>query len=138
MRNPLIAKLHIAKKQLGLDDASYRAVLERATGKTSSKDLGERQLVAAVEAFKALGFKAAAPRPVAKEEPRKPYVAKIYALWGDLERSGTLNDASLQALSSFIKRQTGMDRAEWLGPEDANKVTEGLKAWLQRIRKSKP
>jgi phage gp16-like protein len=128
-RNPLIAKLHIAKKQLGLDDASYRAVLMAATGKASSRDMREHELVAVMEAFKKQGFRA--PHP----PPRKAYVTKIYALWGDLQRRGTLADPSMKALGSFIHRQTGMHRAEWLSPEDANKVTEGLKAWLARSRK---
>jgi phage gp16-like protein len=131
-RNPLIAKLHIAKKQLGLDDASYRAVLMAATGKASSRDMREHELVAVMEAFKKQGFRATTP---ATKEGRKPYVTKIYALWGDLQRRGTLADPSMKALGSFIHRQTGMHRAEWLSPEDANKVTEGLKAWLARSRK---
>lgn len=28
-RKPLLGKLHLAKKQLGLDDATYRAILAR-------------------------------------------------------------------------------------------------------------
>ena len=35
MRRALIAKIKIAQKELGLDDATYRAVLERVTGKRS-------------------------------------------------------------------------------------------------------
>jgi phage gp16-like protein len=136
--NPLIAKLHIAKKQLGLDDASYRALLVAATGKSSAKDMREGELVAAMEAFKKAGFKALPPKTAEqKAAARKPYVAKIYALWGDLEKSGDLTDPSLKALQSFVKRQTGMDRVEWLGPEDATKVTEGLKAWLARLSQNR-
>jgi phage gp16-like protein len=137
-RNPLIAKLHIAKKQLGLDDASYRAVLVAATGKSSSKDMREAELLDALAAFKRQGFVPVVRNCRAKSDKkdvRKPFVTKIYALWGELQRTGTLADPSLKALSSFVHRQTGMDRAEWLGPEDANKVTEGLKAWLKRVRK---
>lgn len=33
MRRALIAKIKIAQKELGLDDVTYRAVLERVTGK---------------------------------------------------------------------------------------------------------
>ena len=35
MRRALIAKIKIAQKELGLDDGTYRAVLERVTGMRS-------------------------------------------------------------------------------------------------------
>jgi phage gp16-like protein len=131
-----LAKIHIGKKQLGLAEDDYRDLLERTTGKRSSALMSEGQRQSVLEEMKRLGFKAAPPSGGhGRTKTRKPYVTKIYALWGELDRSGALTDPSLKALSSFIHRQTGQDRAEWLGPEEANKVTEGLKAWLARHRK---
>lgn len=131
-----LAKIHVGKKQLGLADEDYRDLLEGATGKRSSADMNERERGAVLEAMKALGFtpKPGPGRKTKKATAGKPYVAKIYALWGELERTRALAEPSLKALSAFVHRQTGLDRAEWLGPEEANKVTEGLKAWLARIR----
>ncbi len=37
-RASAIAKVHVAKKQLGLDDEAYRAVLRRVTGRDSAAD----------------------------------------------------------------------------------------------------
>lgn len=34
-----LAKIHIAKKQLGLDDDTYRAMLKQVAGVISAKDL---------------------------------------------------------------------------------------------------
>lgn len=131
-----LAKIHIGKKQLGLADEDYRDLLERATGKRSSADMNERERGAVIEQMKLLGFKPEAPtgRREAKTRAPKSYVGKIYALWGELERLGALADPSPRGLSAFVHRQTGLDRAEWLGPEQANKVTEGLKAWAARAR----
>ena len=130
-----LAKIHIGKKRLGLADDDYRDLLERATGKRSSADMSERERGAVLEEMRRLGFK---PKPAPgrrfKRKAPKPYVAKIYALWGELQRTGRLADGSPKALGAFVHRQTGLDRPEWLGPEEANKVTEGLKAWLKRIR----
>ena len=51
------AIIHVAKKQLGLDDAAYRAVLSGA-GVTSSKEIRtEVQFNTVMSAFKQLGFK---------------------------------------------------------------------------------
>ena len=38
-RNPQLAQIHIAKKELGLDDDTYRDVLERVTRQRSSAGL---------------------------------------------------------------------------------------------------
>lgn len=40
-RSPLLAKIHIARKDLGLDEDTYRAVLIRITGKRSAKSQWE-------------------------------------------------------------------------------------------------
>lgn len=50
-RRSLMAKLHIARKDLGLDDDTYRAMLQNLTGKRSSADCTDRQLVMLVAAL---------------------------------------------------------------------------------------
>ncbi|MBR1778384.1 MAG: DUF1018 domain-containing protein, partial [Alphaproteobacteria bacterium] len=52
---PLIAKIHIAKAQLGLDDDQYRDILRRVTGKESASKCRYSQLVDLINEFKALG-----------------------------------------------------------------------------------
>ena len=129
-RRALLAKVHVARKQMALTEDSYRAVVRRITAKNSSSDCTEPQLVALVEEFRRLGWKA---RPLSG----KPYVRKIYALWGELKPY--LSDSSTPALAAFVRRQTmslaapqGVGSVEWLDANQANRVTEGLKAWLRR------
>lgn len=126
-----LAMVHVARKQLGLDEESYRDVLERATGLRSAKNLTPGQLDLAIAAFRQLGFE-----PTAK--PRRkglegPYAAKLQALWIAAWNLGIVRDKSDKALTAFILRQTGIAAARWLRyPEDARKVIEALKAWLGR------
>lgn len=57
-RNPELAKIHIAKKDLGLSDEEYRDVISSvAPGKTSSAKLNTKERLALLERFGELGFK---------------------------------------------------------------------------------
>jgi phage gp16-like protein len=126
-RSALLAKVHVAKKQLRLDDDTYRDLLARTTGQRSAAGLTDRQLVAVLDALKAAGWQAPASKAMGK-----PHVAKVLALWADMCAQGIPRDASDAALTSFVKRMTGIDRIEWLTVPPASKVIEGLKAWRAR------
>ncbi len=56
MRNAVLAKIHIAKKDLRMDDVAYRAMLKRVTGKSSSAGMSPRQRGAVLAEFKRLGW----------------------------------------------------------------------------------
>ena len=56
MRDAALAKIHIAKKELGMDDDAYRAMLKRVTGKSSSAGMSPRQKSAVLAEFKRLGW----------------------------------------------------------------------------------
>ena len=82
-----IAKIHLAKKQLGLDEATYRATLKRVAGCLSSAELtaGGRALV--LEELRALGFKPAPARGAGRRMPEAtgpqgPQIRMIRALVG--------------------------------------------------------
>lgn len=73
-RNALVGKVHLAKKQLGLGDDEYRALLLGATGKESCKDLGVAQLSDVLNRFVALGFQPAAGRAPQDGKKRAGYI----------------------------------------------------------------
>ena len=50
-RHKLLARIHIAKKALGLDDADYRHALREGWGSSSSAELDDAALAEAVSAF---------------------------------------------------------------------------------------
>jgi phage gp16-like protein len=126
-----LAMVHVARKQLGLDEDTYRSVLERTTGRCSAKELTPRQLDLVIGEMKRLGFE-----PTSKPARRGlegPYAAKLQALWIAAWNLGVVHDRTDRALMAFILRQTGIPSSRWLRfPEDARKVIEALKAWLAR------
>jgi phage gp16-like protein len=128
-RNQMIAKIKIAQKQLGLDDAAYRDALQSSTGKRSAADLTEAELERALAGFARLGFK-----PATAGVKRSPYahVRKVYAVWGAMGRDGSIENPTKEALHAFCKRQTGVKNADWLSAAQASKVVEGLKAIQSR------
>jgi len=54
LRAALIGKVHALAKRMGYDDATYRTVLLTQTGKTSCRDMSDRQLSRLAEALECL------------------------------------------------------------------------------------
>jgi phage gp16-like protein len=127
-RRALLARVHIASKEMALTDDSYRAILKRVTGQESAADCSDGLLTKVLDEFKRLGWMPKVKRPTSTV----PHVRKVFALWTAIKPH--LDDGSDAALRSFVERQTGITRPEWLDATQANKVIEGLKAWLARVR----
>lgn len=131
-----LAKIHVAKKELRLNDDEYRDLLWSVCRVRSAKDLdfmGRQKLLIQLQS---LGWR---PAPAAGKSGRshwKPPAgsqgSKILALWLELKRKGKLHTPTDEALFDFIKDMTGVDRPDWLTADQANDVIEGLKAWLMR------
>ena len=135
-RRPMLAKIHVAKKQLALTDDSYRDLLRRITGAESAGGLTLAQLDAVLGEFTRLGF-----RQPKGQRPRsgKAQVRMIYAVWKDMRP--LLDNGSPDALRAFCARQTkspvtpdGISAPEFLSAAQATKVLEGLKAWQRRLQ----
>ncbi|CAN5128463.1 hypothetical protein BH10PSE8_BH10PSE8_00860 [soil metagenome] len=127
----MLAKIHIAKKELRLQDAEYRGILQRVAGVASAKDLPEKAAIAVIAEFKRLGW-------AAKESKRDPAeradVRKIYALWGALH-SGPLDR---DALRTWVKRRFEVSAPEFLKPVAAREAIEQLKDWQKRLKETQP
>ena len=147
MRNPMIVKVQIARKELALHEDDYRALLHRITGKSSSAACTDFELEAILTEMKRLGWKpkvngakvngakvngAKTNSAVAKVKSEKRHVRLVFAIWGELGRAGALDNPSRQALLAFVNRQTGVSHPDWLTAKQANVVTEALKAMLKR------
>ena len=129
----LIAKIHIAQKQLGIEDSIYRDILYRKFRVSSSKSLSDSQAVVLINHFKALGW---TPRPIVRspqsrkyeDSPRDLYDAsgaikrKIEAMWHDIYRGNDETKHLRQFLFnhfkvsdvSFLDRRTAYDAVEAL------------------------
>lgn len=136
-RNNDLALIHIAKKDLGLDDDAYRDMLWTVARVRSSAELDFSGRIKVLEHLKSRGFK---PKQAAKAKQKAPLSNEpqhkmIRGLWLELHAVGTVLDPSEQAISRFIKNQTKIDRIEWLSTSQASQVIERLKQWLARANK---
>lgn len=122
LRKNLIAKIHIGKSQLGVDDEIYRQLLANTTGKISCAEMTEAELNAVLFAMTKKGFKVqskfwgnrAAPR-----EDKKIYLAKITAL---LAKHGLTKEYA----DGIAKRSFKVDFVHWLQPWQLKKVVQML------------
>ncbi len=126
-----VAAIHVAKKQLGLDDDTYRALLMRETGKNSVAKMTASEQRRVIEVLRNQGFKPASNAP--QKGLKGKFAKKLQALWIAAWNLGIVRDRKDAALISFVKRQTGLDHVRFLhDPEDARRAIEGLKAWMTR------
>ncbi|MBO9419173.1 regulatory protein GemA [Labrenzia sp. R4_2] len=122
------ARIHVLKRQAALDEASYRDLMERETGKRSAKDLNASERQTFIRALNRL-------QPAAKRaaQTNGPYAKKLQALWIAGYNLGVIDNRSDRALRVFLKRQTGLDHSRFLrNPQDADKAIEALKDWIRR------
>lgn len=92
----LIASVHIARTDMGLDEETYRGLLRLVTGRDSCARCSVPQLKAVLAEFRARGW---SPRPRNVPQGLRPLHAKITALCASLERPLSYADA-------IIRRQT--------------------------------
>ena len=137
-RSGMLAKVHLARKALGLDEDAYRDVVRRITGTDSSAKASDAALHRLLGEFKRLGW-AASSGQHAKRRPAQAQLRMIAAVWHDL--APHVREHTDAALRSFIVRQTrnklhpdGVSALEFLDGQQASRVLEGLKAWLARER----
>lgn len=130
-RRGLLAKIHVAKKQLSLDEDDYRQILMDETGCASAGDCDVAQLERVTRRLEALGFK-----PLPKSAPRgaaqHPMARKARALWISLYHLGVARSPSEKALEAFAKRQLGCERLVWAKQSHGFRLIEALKAMAER------
>ena len=150
MTRAALAKIHIAKKETGLDDVAYRRLLMRVTNVPSCSKMTDRQREAVVKEFKRLGWKpkstqfantmraANDKRAKAKsnrwrEPSDNPMHRKVWALGKELDRHGYWKSEWKAALRKFVKSETGVDDIDWLETRQASNIIEALKSIVRRM-----
>lgn len=130
-----IKAIHVAKKQMGLDDDTYRAKIFNIVGKPSSILMTEAERQKVLSVFRDEGFapKPADRRPDGRQKLTGKYAKKLQALWIAAWNLGLIDNRDDAALLAFVKRQTGVDHTRFLAHhDDATKAIDGLKAWINR------
>lgn len=146
-RNRLIQLIHVGKRELALDDDTYRLMLSSETGKTSCKQMNIKQLEQVLGAMKSRGFthqtnarKTPFKRRLsAKSGNVKTQIDKINAIWITMFKHGFIRDGSATALDVYVRRMThraqgeGVDHVAWCTSSQAHTVLESLKRWHRRV-----
>lgn len=140
----LIRLLHVAKRDLNMEDADYRTVLQTASKgqHDSSSDMSLTELERALSHMKRCGFRVRhAPSKVkkspSKAKPSRPLAGdleskKIRALWLMLHDLGAVQNPSEEALAAYVKRIAKVDALQWISGEQAETLIETLKKWALR------
>jgi len=126
-----LAKIHIAKKELGIGEKAYRNLLCRRYEQVSAANLSHQEAVDLIDYFRRLGWQ---PRP-GRTPRRSASLAQrrmILALWDELAAKGELRHPEGSSLDHFIANITGKGGIRDLQVRDAIRVIEALKKWVGR------
>lgn len=145
VRRSLLAKIHLAKKQLGLSEEHYRAIVAGVGGVESCADLTLDELGEVLAQLEKLGFE---PRqseslsPRSRDKERKSQSDRLVALWINLYQAGAVKNRSHQALQEFVlkflgKNVTilpGVDPLEALSWRQKQRAIGALEKWLDKAK----
>ena len=121
-----VAKIHIAKNQLGMDDDTYRAMLQSVAGVNSSKELTPQGIDAVIKHLKGLGAVFTVPKGKGKR-PHNTYsqgdkakqLQKVEALLTDL-------GLSWDYAKAMAKHMYKKDALEFLSPGELTGIITAL------------
>lgn len=126
-----VAMLHVAKKQIGLDDETYRSILKKVGGAESAADLSRYGYDDVLAEFKRLGFRATSPnrsfgrrRGMATPE-QVGLIRKLWTEWAGGEEPE-------KGLNAWLERSYHVSALRFLPTDKAGKAITGLRIMLKR------
>ena len=134
-----LAAIHASAKQLSQSEDDRRALMMQIVGKTSCKAMSPLELakvrahydkLTARHSPAAKTLAAARSAQFAKTKAAaSPLERKVWALWGQLGRSGKLDKPGPHGLQAFVQRTVDVSHIRFCTGEQLNKMIEVLKAW---------
>lgn len=132
-RQRLIRLIHVAKRDLAMDEETYRAALQRVGKKDSAAAMTIPELEKVLEHLKRSGFKVRSKRKPSRALALDAESRKIRALWLFLHELGAVKNPAEEALAAYVKRITGVDALQWLNGDQSETLIETLKKWAMRL-----
>jgi Fe2+ or Zn2+ uptake regulation protein len=112
-----------------LPDDTYRAILKRCAGVSSSTELRAlHQVDNVLEEFRRLGIGKAPARRRLSSAGRL-----IWSLWQQLADKGAIRHRAMEGLRKWVEHQTGVSDIHFLTTAQESQVIESLKSWLKRL-----
>ncbi|MCC5074323.1 gp16 family protein [Xanthomonas campestris] len=131
-RKTQLAKIHLAAKQKGLDEATYRALLVRITGKDSAAKMTAEERALVIAEFVRLGFKDVQRTGRKRQWPGQPknldevpMLRKVQALLADAKRPWAY-------AHNTAKQMYGIDRVEFLNQDQLHRLVAALQVDANR------
>jgi phage gp16-like protein len=114
-RVSMIRLIHVARRDLALDDGAYQAIIQAQTGgKTSSADCSLEELDAVLAHMRRSGFRVRhAKTAKSRKIDTSAQAKKVRAIWLLLFQIGEVRDPSESALASYCKRIAKVDDLHW-------------------------
>ena len=146
-KQKLIQLIHIAKQKLGIDELSYRMMLQYLTNKQSTKSMTVSELMIVLNELEQKGFKKTTSKkthsPSTKTTIGKSRICtKIRAIWIEMHKQDVIQDGSEQALNKWVRgivnpilesrNQPIVLNVQSLNDQMASLVLERLKQWRKR------
>ncbi|HEY0953990.1 MAG TPA: regulatory protein GemA [Roseateles sp.] len=141
-RARLVKIIHVARRELAMDESTYRLMLTNVGGSASTTSMELKQLNAVLAHLKSKGFKVraakktdapAAPRQPDRRQLSTPSARKVRALWLFLHQLGAVRDPSESALAAYCKRIAKVDDLHWADGEALDLLVETMKKWAMRF-----
>lgn len=127
-RTKEIAMIHIASKQLGMDEETYRAMLFTIARVRSSADLDHAGRQAVIAHLKSRGFVAPVLRAVGKD--KQATFNKIQALL----KAANLSPAYADGIAF---KMFGLRKIQWCDADQMRKIIAALKYQQQRLQQQR-
>jgi phage gp16-like protein len=122
-RKRQLAAIHLSKAKLGLDDDTYRDLVERVTGKRSSADLDDAGRAKVLDSMARLGGAEVSTSKKTKGRPTNikgsPQLRKVEALLAEAKRPWSYADA-------ILKRMCGVERCQFADPTQLHDLITAL------------
>ncbi|WP_239928716.1 gp16 family protein [Photobacterium sanguinicancri] len=146
-RNRLIQLIHVGKRELALDDDTYRALLFANGEHSSCSKMNIKQLELVLTAMEIQGFKRqgkGGKTPFKRRlspkagKAKHAEIDKIRAIWIIMAQHDIVRDRSESALDAYVRRITNRNKGEgvehvgWCDANQAYTVLESLKNWHKR------
>lgn len=132
-RRAMLAKIHVARKELAIVEDDYRQILVDQTGHLSAKDCSDAELAKVLDALKDKGFKPKSRSPrTGQQRADHPMARKARALWLSLYHLGAIRNPDEAALDAFACRQLKVERLQWSNQSHGYKLIEALKDMAAR------